>query len=158
MKIKWLSIILLMGALTGCVSTYHPLNGSGGGYSDQQLSSTQYKVTYDADFPDSYEKVHNYLLYRCAQIALENNYPYFIILHEESSYQDTTQVTTNTVNGVTYPIVTTSRYYALTAVMKLLDTNVAQKNVVDSQSVTKPSPVGASILYVAALIVASIPD
>jgi len=78
-----------MGILIcGCSTPYQP-KGALGGYSSHQLGNNAYKVVFKGNQHTKAETVYNYLERRCAEIAIENRYEYFIIF-EDSSYIDET--------------------------------------------------------------------
>lgn len=72
-------VSLIAAALaTGCSTTYHPLAGYTGGYSDVKLSDGLYQVQLTGD-DLSTQKMHSFLLRRCAEVALENGSRFFSV-------------------------------------------------------------------------------
>ncbi|GAA4773593.1 hypothetical protein GCM10023219_21100 [Stakelama sediminis] len=71
--------------LTGACSTptpYRPAMGTGNyqtGYSDQRIEDNRYSVTFSGNSLTSRETVERYLLFRAAQLTLEQGYDYFIL-------------------------------------------------------------------------------
>jgi hypothetical protein len=71
-------------ALGGCAgpTPYQPstsLSGSSGGYSEQRLASDRYRVTFAGNSMTSRETVENYLLYRAAELTVQQGYEWFIM-------------------------------------------------------------------------------
>lgn len=67
--------------LAACQSpaTYHPLDpGSGTGYTDEQLASNRFRVTFTGNSATRRETVENYLLLRAAEVTLKAGYHYFV--------------------------------------------------------------------------------
>jgi hypothetical protein len=68
------SFLLLQGCAT--TSPYQPANKRGYGYSETQLSDTQYRIDFKAwDVPSG--KAVNYALLRAAELTLEKGYDWF---------------------------------------------------------------------------------
>ncbi len=72
-------------ALAGCetATPYQPLNLPGssasGGYSDIRLEPNRFRVTFRGNSLTSRETVETYLLYRAAELTLQNGYDWFEI-------------------------------------------------------------------------------
>jgi hypothetical protein len=68
--------------LSGCATSYSPKGLRGFGYEEKEIFGTKdiYAVEFKGnnDTPLSY--VWRYILYRCAEITIEKNYDYFVIL------------------------------------------------------------------------------
>jgi hypothetical protein len=84
-KNKSLMKILLTGAslalLTACASTavYQPREGRyGAGYTDEQLASNRYRITYTGTRSTPREIVEDYLLRRAAEVTLQAGYSHFM--------------------------------------------------------------------------------
>ena len=85
---KFASVALLTSALlvAACATPYGPSSGSfTGGYSESKLQKDRYNVSFEGNAWISEEQAMNYLLYRCAEITLDNGFDYFIIVSEESN-------------------------------------------------------------------------
>ena len=54
--------------------------GFRGGYSDQQLGADTFRVAFRGNEHTPASTVETYLLYRCAELAVEKGYDYFIIM------------------------------------------------------------------------------
>ncbi|PKI17104.1 CC0125/CC1285 family lipoprotein [Colwellia sp. 12G3] len=93
-------VISLLGfsLLSGCSTSYQS-NGFTGGYSSSQLDENVFTVSFKGNGYTSKEKVKDFVLLRSAELALENGYPYFVIIDksaysEESSYTTASNSTT----------------------------------------------------------------
>jgi hypothetical protein len=55
-----------------------------GGYSEQILSENRYLVTFDGNTLTSRERVEGYLLYRAAELTVQNGYDWFRVAHRQT--------------------------------------------------------------------------
>lgn len=72
-------------ALAGCVSAtpYQPdIPGQrvSGGYSETQLADNRFRVSFSGNCLTSRDRVEGYLMYRAAELTLEQGYDWFLIL------------------------------------------------------------------------------
>ena len=73
-------------ALASCATPtpYQPLGakgtGASGGYSDQQISSDRYRVTFVGNTLTSRQTVENYLLFRAAELTVQQGFSSFTIV------------------------------------------------------------------------------
>ena len=79
-------------ALTGCAASVTPYQPAGagrtsGGYSDIRLSEDRYRVTFAGNQFTSRDTVEGYLLYRAAELTLEQGHDWFRILDEELEHE-----------------------------------------------------------------------
>jgi len=88
------SITVLSLALAGCSTTgstpYQPVSASNravGGFSDERLAPDEYRVTFSGNRLTSRETVESYLLYRAAELALEQGYDWFAIVDRQVEHQ-----------------------------------------------------------------------
>ena len=77
-------------SLAGCVTAtpYQPA-AKGLGYAEQRLETNRYKVTFAGNSSTPRETVETYLLYRAAEVTLQNGYDYFVLV-DQSTDKDTT--------------------------------------------------------------------
>ncbi len=80
-----LCILTIMMALASCaVSTPYQPETAGqpvhGGYSEQRLSENRFKVTFDGNTLTSRERVEGYMLYRAAELAVQNGFDWFRVV------------------------------------------------------------------------------
>ncbi len=90
MKRTYLPVLsCLFILLTACASHtyYKPSDGessSSYGYRDQKLEETKYRVSFIGRNSTQRETTELYLLYRAAEIAVQNGYEYFVMAHQET--------------------------------------------------------------------------
>lgn len=74
-------------AVAGCATAtpYQPAGASGDGYAEQKLENNRYKVTFAGNSSTSRQTVETYLLYRAAEITLQNGYDYFVMADKGTS-------------------------------------------------------------------------
>lgn len=96
-----LLIAPMLVLLSGCATSYQPL-GMSGGYTDLPLNATTYRVTYNGNGYTSATRLQNLLLYRCADLTLQNGYKYFIVLDSGSDHEDSYYTTPGYANSTSY--------------------------------------------------------
>jgi len=110
-KFNKIYIFVLVLLCCGCATPYTKL-GKNGGYSDKKISPNRYEVSFQGNTRTSDEKVRKYFLRRCAEIAQQNNYTYFVITQtsdktiyttvvEEGSPQTKAKITAMSYSGQT---------------------------------------------------------
>jgi len=86
--------VLAMGflLLAGCetAATYHPLE-SGTGYTDQQLASNRFRITFTGNSATRRETVENYLLLRSAEVTLKAGSRWFAFDNRDTEAKTTYQ-------------------------------------------------------------------
>ncbi len=70
--------------LSGCATSYHREAFFGDGYSETKLSADRWLVTFAASSFTPRERIDTYLLFRCAELTVENNSHYFALLSAAS--------------------------------------------------------------------------
>ena len=81
-----LSILaLLVGLLSGCVTPYQPKSFSGG-YSESQLGTNMFNVTFQGNSNTNYELAADFCLLRSAEITLENGFRYFFVVKSKKDF------------------------------------------------------------------------
>ena len=75
---------LLVLLLAGCAvpTPYQPAT-KGYGYSEQQLESNRYRVTFSGNSVTPRDTVQNYLLYRAAEVTRESRHDYFTVVDQD---------------------------------------------------------------------------
>lgn len=85
-----LLVPLLTGALllAGCATAtpYQPVK-RGYGYSEQRLEADRYRVSFFGNNRTAYDTVTNYVLYRAAEVTLDNAYDHFVIIDRSTQGQ-----------------------------------------------------------------------
>lgn len=76
---------LLSLALAACAASPTPYQAIGeqGGYSDQQLESSRYRVKFEGNTATPRETVEDYALYRAAELTLKTGHDYFKVVSKE---------------------------------------------------------------------------
>ncbi len=86
MKTKIIIILAaLIGSTTLLASTAYVEQGDfggipHGGYQNVTINANTAMVTFRGDSGDSPDKIKKYLLYRCAEVAMEYGYDYFVVV------------------------------------------------------------------------------
>lgn len=95
--LRGLALSGLALGLAACVTAtpYQPAT-NGVGYAEQRLESNRYKVTFTGNSSTSRQTVENYLLYRAAEVTLQNGYDYFV---QADSATDAQTTYTQNFNG-----------------------------------------------------------
>lgn len=78
---KSMRLLQAVGAaviLASCATPYQK-NFVGGGYSDKQLSESEYVVSFNGNGYASKERVWYFWIYRCAELTTEKGYSYFTL-------------------------------------------------------------------------------
>lgn len=72
-------VLILSLLLAACAATAYQPQTKGYGYSEQKLEADRYRVTFSGNGQTSLETVQNYLMYRAAELTLENGRDYFVL-------------------------------------------------------------------------------
>jgi hypothetical protein len=103
MKTKLVLLFLIPVILTGCglVSPlYVPYNGKYGfGYTDNKIENDRFQVTYDGNLATETTTAINYLLYRCAELTVENGFDYFTVVKQTDEKWELTSLSYGSGNG-----------------------------------------------------------
>ena len=95
-------LVAVLGAATlmtaGCATetAYRPATGSGfarTGYSDRQIETNRYVVSFSGNSYTSRDTVEKYLLYRAAELTLQNGYDHFIMADRQTDRRSRTYAT-----------------------------------------------------------------
>lgn len=84
-KLTLLAVILF--ALSGCAlpTLYQPAGTNDGyGYSQEQLETNRFRVTFTGNDLTARQTVENYLLYRAAEITLAHGKDYFVVTNRDT--------------------------------------------------------------------------
>jgi len=92
--------VTLAAATAGCTTAptpYQPYvpeaaRGIHGGYSDQRLAPDRYIVRFHGNEFTSRDRVEGYLLYRAAQLTVENGYDTFVIVDRHTEHDVETYI------------------------------------------------------------------
>lgn len=78
-------VIALLFGLPACAASptpYQPVNDEGG-YTEQQLDDTTWRVQFTGNADTPRQTVENYILYRSAEITLAGGYEKFAVINQE---------------------------------------------------------------------------
>lgn len=85
--------LAMLTAISACMTAtpYQPYQaeltaGVHGGYSDQQLSANRYLVRFHGNELTSRDRVEGYMLYRAAELAVQNGYDWFTIVDRHTEH------------------------------------------------------------------------
>ena len=85
-----------LALLAGCATAtpYQPLGATRtqGGYVDQQLDATHFRVSFFGNSLTSRQQVENYLLYRAAELTMQRGFNCFTVVNHDSDKRTTVQV------------------------------------------------------------------
>lgn len=96
-----LALALAAGLLAGCASTttpYQPLH-RGEGYSEQRIEGHRYRVQFAGNAATPRQTVENYLLFRAAELTIDQGYDYFILSGNDTDAQTRYQETISAFGG-----------------------------------------------------------
>ena len=84
--------------LAGCMTetAYRPATGKGfyrTGYSDRQVEANRFLVTFAGNTVTDRDTVERYLLYRAAELTVQNGYDYFVMVQRDTDRQARTYST-----------------------------------------------------------------
>jgi hypothetical protein len=94
-----LAAVLLLGAsLAACetATPYQPLaqnNAAGGGFTDQKLDDTHFRVTFQGNSMTSRQRVETYLLYRAAELTVQQGYDWFAMVSTDTTNHQSAYLT-----------------------------------------------------------------
>ncbi|RVQ69598.1 hypothetical protein EKN06_05395 [Croceicoccus ponticola] len=87
----------LVAVMLGCAhpTPYQPESASSaiaGGYSDERLAEGRYRVKFSGNSLTSRETVEAYLLYRAAELTVQQGYDWFAIIDREMDHKVTREI------------------------------------------------------------------
>lgn len=82
---KALFLLFVAIILVGCfgATPYQPIRWNGG-YMDSKVQQDTWNVGFNANGNTSITTANNYLLYRCAEITVQNGFDYFVVTAGQS--------------------------------------------------------------------------
>jgi hypothetical protein len=97
LKMKIAGPLAALAILAGCTTAtpYQPLGATNvsGGYTDQQLDATHFRVNFFGNSLTSRQQVENYLLYRAAELTLSHGFSCFTMVNHDTDRRTTYQAT-----------------------------------------------------------------
>ena len=143
-KYIWVTAIIFILTLSGCATPYQP-DGYGGGYSEMALAKDMYQVNFSGNGYTSENTVESMLLRRCAELTIEKQYKYFVILQSnsqdnQSDYQMPTTVNTygyglNSESDISGGNTIVSDRYSTKVIIKMLNSNKGISDAFDANVV-----------------------
>jgi uncharacterized protein YceK len=76
-------LFLLVVALAGCATSYKP-EGYSGGFSETQLDTSLFKVSFQGNGWTKPERAEDLALLRGAELTLRNGFSYFVVIDSQS--------------------------------------------------------------------------
>lgn len=88
-RMKILAAALSALALTACATAtpYQPLQGNDGGYASTRIDENRYRVRFVGNAVTDREQVENFLLFRAAQLTVEEGYTCFTPVARDTERQ-----------------------------------------------------------------------
>ena len=79
-------LIALVAGLAACVTPtpYQPAPPDGFGYSEVRLDQNKFRVTFRGNSLTKRETVEDYLLYRAAELTLQNGFSHFLVVGRDT--------------------------------------------------------------------------
>ncbi len=105
---------LIVFLLSACVATYKAADEGVAGFRDLQIDKTTYYVEYTESARVSWDRIHEFVLKRSAEIAKERGYPFFDVLakDEKEVYlkSDVDQIAIPSMGGALNSVPVTNTY------------------------------------------------
>ena len=98
-RVGW-ALLILIFLTYSCATDYQPKSFTGG-YSSTKLGESIFKIHFNGNGYSNSERIEDFALLRSAEIALENDFKYFIIIdkNNSNSYSTYTTPKTNITTG-----------------------------------------------------------
>lgn len=79
-------VVAVAALLAACVSPtpYQPAQPRGFGYSEERLDQNKFRVTFRGNSLTKRETVEDYLLYRAAELTLQNGFSHFLVVGRDT--------------------------------------------------------------------------
>jgi hypothetical protein len=90
MKLPVLVSIVLCALFSNSCSTPYQPSDFLGGFTELQLSSDSYQVSFGGNAYTSTQRAIDFTLLRCAELALENGYQYFVVIDADNRTNERT--------------------------------------------------------------------
>ncbi len=82
-RLPRIGLIALILTLTGCATAYQR-QGITGGYTDEHVDDTTFRVRFKGNNYTSREQVETFLLYRCAELTDQLGYDSFVVVGQDT--------------------------------------------------------------------------
>lgn len=85
------ALAAVLVSTSGCVTStpYQPLSAISpvsGGYTDQRIAEGRYRVTFAGNMLTTRDRVESYLLFRAAELTVEQGYDWFVVVDHEMEH------------------------------------------------------------------------
>ncbi len=77
------SVLVVASLLASCATGYGQKSLFSGGFEDTQLGPDIFRVSFSGNDSTSMARTKDFALLRSAELALENGYPYFVVVDEQ---------------------------------------------------------------------------
>jgi hypothetical protein len=88
-------IVMIALSMVGCATGYNA-KGLMGGFSETQLDTDLFTVSFKGNGYTSVERASDFALLRCADLTLQNGFTYFKVVDSQSNIHTTYNVTSDT--------------------------------------------------------------
>jgi hypothetical protein len=85
-RVRQVAAIALLGVVAACThpTPYQPAaTDQGEGYTTQRIESNRFRISFRGNSVTSRQTVDTYMLYRAAEVTLQNNADYFVIVNKD---------------------------------------------------------------------------
>jgi hypothetical protein len=96
-----LFVVAVAGLLAACVTAtpYQPAQPRGFGYSEERLDQNKFRVTFRGNSLTKRETVEDYLLYRAAELTLQNGFSHFLVIGRDTEAKTRYRTWINSYGG-----------------------------------------------------------
>ena len=83
---RYLALAVIAAGLAACATAtpYQPAGDGGYGFSEQRVEANRYRITFRGNSLTTRETVENSLLFRAAELTLQNGFDHFIVVENET--------------------------------------------------------------------------
>ena len=89
------SVLTVALLLASCATGYGQKSFFSGGFEDTQLGPDIFRVSFSGNDSTSMARTKDFALLRSAELALENGYPYFVVVDEQEWVEEVQAVLTD---------------------------------------------------------------
>lgn len=103
-------LVAAVSVLVGCATPYQR-SGLAGGFEETQLGENIFRVNFTGNGYTSKQRAQDFTMLRCAELSMENGYPFFVIVNgsaqSDSKYIPGAATSNTTVTGANRATTTT---------------------------------------------------
>jgi len=92
MKSRMFLLVLTIGVMLGCATTYQPM-GFTGGYEETRLDENVFSVFFAGNGFTGRQRAQDFAFLRAAELTLNHGYEYFVIVQSDTSIATSTYTT-----------------------------------------------------------------